>query len=121
MRDPVGPEPGGGKPVTRAEMTEHIVSPRVYLAVFAVLLLMTGTTTAVSFLDLGPWNTVVALGIAVFKATLVVLFFMHVKYSRRLTQIVIVGGLFWLAIMLVITMSDFMTRAWLPVFQRFEP
>jgi cytochrome c oxidase subunit 4 len=76
---------------------------------------MTATTTAIAFLDLGPWNTVVALGIAFVKATLVVLFFMHVKYSPRLTQVTIAGGLFWLAILIGITLSDFMTRGWLPV------
>ena len=96
-------------------MSEHIVPPRVYFAVFAALIVLTATTTAISFLDLGPWNTVVALGIAFLKATLVVLFFMHVKYSPRLTQIVIAGGLFWLAILLALTLSDFMTRGWLPI------
>jgi cytochrome c oxidase subunit 4 len=96
-------------------MSQHIVPPRVYFAVFGALIVLTATTTAVSFLDLGPWNTVVALGIAFLKATLVVLFFMHVKYSPRLTQIVIAGGLFWLAILLALTLSDFMTRGWLPI------
>ncbi len=104
-----------------AMTTGHIVSPRIYLFIFSILLLMTATTTAVSFVDLGPWNTVVALAIAVFKATLVVLFFMHVRYSRPLTGIVIGGGLFWLGILLLLTLSDFMTRGWLPVFTRFEP
>jgi cytochrome c oxidase subunit IV len=96
-------------------MSEHIVPRKVYFAVFTALIVMTATTTAISFLDLGPWNTVVALGIAFFKATLVVLFFMHVKYSPRLTQVTIAGGLFWLAIMITLTLSDFMTRGWLPV------
>ena len=94
-------------------MTEHVVPTKVYFAVFAALLVLTATTTAVSFLDLGPWNTVVALVIAFLKATLVVLFFMHVKYSPRLTQIVIAGGLFWLAILLALTLSDFLSRGWL--------
>ena len=85
-------------------MSEHIVPVRVYVTVFAILL--------VSAIDLGPWNTVVALAIAVFKASLVVLFFMHVKYSPRLIGVVIVGGLFWLAILLTITFSDFATRGW---------
>ena len=78
-------------------------------------MVLTATTTAVSFVDLGPWNTVVALAIAFLKATLVVLFFMHVKYSPRLTQITVGGGLLWLAILILITLSDFMTRGWLPV------
>src|SRR6266513_4537435 len=98
-------------------MTEHIVPVKVYAGVFLTLLAMTAITTLVSGIDLGPWNTVVALGIAVFKATLVVLFFMHVKYSPRLTAIVIAGGIFWLGILLVLTLSDFMSRDWLPAFQ----
>jgi cytochrome c oxidase subunit 4 len=93
-------------------MSEHIVPVRIYVTVFVALLVLTATTTAVSAIDLGPWNTVVALAIAVFKATLVVLFFMHVKYSPRLIGVVIVGGLFWLAILLAITFSDFATRGW---------
>jgi len=95
-------------------MSEQATSPKTYVAVFVALLVMTGITTAVSGIDLGPWNTVVALGIAVFKASLVVLFFMHVKDSPRLTATVIVGGLFWLLILLALTFSDFATRGWLP-------
>ena len=98
-------------------MTEHVVPRKVYFRVFVALLVLTATTTAVSFLDLGPWNTVVALAIAFLKATLVVLFFMHVKYSPRLTQVVIAGGLFWLAILLALTLSDFLSRGWLPVYR----
>ena len=92
---------------------EHVVPVKIYLTVFVVLLVMTATTTVVSGIDLGPWNTVVALAIAVFKASLVVLFFMHAKYSPRLTRVVIVGGLFWLAILLLLTFSDFVSRGWL--------
>jgi cytochrome c oxidase subunit 4 len=103
------------------ERGEHIVPVKVYVGVFLTLLLMTATTTAVSFVDMGPWNTVVALAIAFFKATLVVLFFMHIRYSRPLMSVVIAGGLFWLAILLALTLSDFMSRGWLPVFTRFEP
>ena len=95
-------------------MAQHVVPRKVYFAVFTALIVLTATTTAVSFLDLGPWNTVVALGIAFLKAALVVLFFMHVRYSPRLTQITIAGGLFWLAILIALTFSDFMTRGWLP-------
>ena len=86
---------------------------KIYVAVFATLLVMTATTTAISSLDLGAWNTVAALAIAFFKASLVVLFFMHVKYGSRLTQLVILGALLWLAILLVLTFSDFATRGWL--------
>ena len=94
-------------------MNEHVVPVKVYLAVFVTLLVMTAATTAISGVDLGPWNTVVALGIAVFKAALVVLFFMHAKYSPRLTHLVILTGIFWLALLLLITFSDFATRGWL--------
>jgi len=96
-------------------MSGHVVPRKVYYAVFAALLVLTAITTAVAFVDLGPWNTVVALGIAFLKATLVALFFMHVKYSSRLTQVVVAGGLFWLAILIVLTLSDFVSRGWLPV------
>ena len=96
-------------------MSEHVVPTKVYFAVFAALLVLTATTTAISFVDLGPWNTVVALGIAFVKATLVALFFMHVKYSPPLTRIVVAGGLFWLAILIALTLSDFMTRGWVPI------
>ena len=73
-------------------MSEHVVPVKIYVAVFVTLLVMTAATTAISGLDLGPWNTVVAFGIAVFKASLVILFFMHAKYSPRLTHMVILAG-----------------------------
>jgi len=94
-------------------VSEHVISVKVYVAVFVTLLVMTAATTAISGIDLGPWNTVVALGIAVFKASLVVLFFMHARYSPRLTHMVILAGLFWLALLLLITFSDFASRGWL--------
>ncbi len=102
-------------PEPRAESHEfgHVVPVKVYVAVFATLLIMTAATTAISGIDLGPWNTVVALGIAVFKASLVVLFFMHARYSPRLTHMVILAGIFWLALLLLITFSDFASRGWL--------
>ena len=93
-------------------MSEHVVPIRVYLTIFLVLLALTATTTAIAFVDLGPWNTVVALGIAVIKASLVVLFFMHLKYSPLLNRTVLLGGLFWLAIMIGLTLTDFATRGW---------
>ena len=93
-------------------MTEHIVPTRVYYTIFAVLMLCTGLTVWVAFLDLGALNTVAALAIAAFKTTLVVLFFMHVKYSTRLTWAVVAGSIFWLGILLALTMSDYLTRGW---------
>ena len=93
-------------------MAEHIVPTRVYYTIFAILMLCTGLTVWVAFLDLGALNTVAALVIAVFKATLVVLFFMHVKYSTRLTWAFVAGSIFWLGILLVLTMGDYLTRSW---------
>jgi cytochrome c oxidase subunit 4 len=66
----------------------------------------------VAYFDLGPFNTVAALGIAVFKALLVVLVFMHVRYSPKLTWAVAIGSIFWLGILLVLTMADYLTRVW---------
>ncbi len=95
-------------------MTGHVLPKRVYYIIFGILMLCTYLTVQIAFLDLGRLNTVAALLIAVFKATLVVLFFMHVKYSSRLTAVVIAGGIFWLLILLTLTLSDFATRGWLP-------
>ena len=91
-------------------MTPHVLPVRIYYAIFAVLMICTAITVGIAFVDLGPFNAVAALTIAVFKATLVVLFFMHVKYSTRLTWAVVVGSIFWLGILLTLTMSDYLTR-----------
>ena len=92
-------------------MSEHIVSPKIYAVIGGTLLLFTGITVYAAYVDLGPLNIVVALAIATFKATLVVLYFMHLRYSPKRTQLVIVSGIFWLAIMLFMTLSDYITRA----------
>jgi cytochrome c oxidase subunit IV len=94
-------------------MAAHVVAPRTYYLVFAALLVLTLLTVGASYLELGPLHTVVALLIAATKALLVVLFFMHVLYSPRLIWVVIGGSLFWLAIMLSLTLSDYWTRPWL--------
>ena len=75
-------------------------------------MVMTGITVLVAYYDLKAFNTVVAMSIAVFKGTLVVLYFMHVRYSSRLTKVIVVAGVFWLMIMLSLTLSDYMTRGW---------
>ena len=95
-------------------MSEHIVSVRIYLAVFLTLLTGTGLTVTAAFRDFpGPLNAVTALTIAVVKATLVVLYFMHVRYSSRLIGVIVASALFWLAIMFALTFSDYSTRHWL--------
>jgi cytochrome c oxidase subunit IV len=91
-------------------MAEKIIPISTYLVVFVLLLILTGTTCWISFLDLGRLNAIVALVIALIKALLVALYFMHVRYSSRLTSIVVMGSLFWLGIMLVLTMSDYLSR-----------
>ncbi len=97
-------------------MSEHIVYPRVYITIFLVLMVGTGLTVMAAFRDFpGPLNAVVALTIAVIKATFVVLYFMHVRYSSRLIWLVIAAALFWLVIMFALTISDYSTRSWLPV------
>jgi cytochrome c oxidase subunit IV len=93
-----------------AEHKEHIVSPKIYIVVLAALLLGTGVTVWAAYIDLGRWNIVLALTIAVTKMTLVILFFMHGKYSSRRTKLIIASGFFWLAIMLVLTLADYTTR-----------
>lgn len=96
-------------------MTEHIDSVRSYVYVFAALLVLTAVTTGVAYLDLGPLNVTAAVAIAVVKMLVVALYFMHVRYSSRLTRLVVGGGLLWLAILFLLTMADYVTRGWLPV------
>jgi cytochrome c oxidase subunit 4 len=95
-------------------MSEHIVSVRVYIAIFLALLVGTALTVAAAFFDF-PWrlNTIVALTIASVKATLVVLYFMHVRYSTRLVWVIVASALFWMGILFAFTFSDYFTRNWL--------
>jgi len=96
-----------------ARMSEHILPIRLYVTIWAALLCLTVTTAAVAFVDLGPFNTVVALVIASAKALLVVLFFMHVKYtSEKMTKVVFVAAIFWLLILLTLSLADYTTRLW---------
>jgi cytochrome c oxidase subunit 4 len=94
-------------------MATRPITPVTYFLVFAALLVLTLTTVLVALAPLGEWHTAAALAIAVVKATLVVLFFMHVLHSPRLTWVVIGGAVFWLGIMLVLTLSDYLSRGWL--------
>jgi len=94
-------------------MSEHIVPVRVYITIFAVLLIGTALTVVAAFVDF-PWrfNTIVALTIATIKATFVVLYFMHVRYSTRLIWVIFAAALFWMAILFALTFSDYQTRKW---------
>ena len=93
-------------------MSAHIGSLKVYFGVFMVLMLGTAATIYAAFQDLGALNAPIALVIATIKAIFVVLFFMHVKDSDRLTKITVTAGIFWLAILLTLTMTDFLSRIW---------
>jgi cytochrome c oxidase subunit IV len=104
----------GRTPHTFTGGSHHIMPKKIYFIIFAALLVGTAVTVQAAFVDLGPLNTVVALAIAVVKATLVVLFFMHVKYSSRLTKLVVAGGLVWLVILFGLTMEDYLSRKWIP-------
>ncbi len=113
------------------DQEHHIVSPAIYGSILLALLIFTGLTVWMSFIDLGDWhvgfslfgwhletglvlfwNPVVALAIACTKMTLVVLFFMHVKYSRRLTKLTVLSGFFVFLVLIGMTMTDYFTRAW---------
>ena len=94
-------------------MSDHAHSRAFSIALGAGLLVLTAVTVKAAFIDLGPWNPVVALLIAPVKATLVVLYFMHVKgASEKLTGVVVVSGFFFLAILLSLSLADYMTRSW---------
>jgi cytochrome c oxidase subunit 4 len=93
---------------------EHVVPIRIYVIIFATLLVLTAVTTAVAYVNLGPLNVVVMLLIAFFKASLVILYFMHVRFTSRLTQIAAVSGFAWLVILIGLTLSDELTRTIVP-------
>ena len=95
-------------------MSEHIVSVRVYITIFLVLLVGTALTVIAAYIDF-PWrfNTIVALTIATVKATFVVLYFMHVRYSTRLVWVIVIAAFFWMAILFAFTLADYFTRGWL--------
>ncbi len=93
-------------------MSEHIVSPKVYVAIFFALVIFTISTYTIAKIDLGPFNALVAIVIAAIKSTLVILFFMHVKYSPKMTKVTIVAGLCFLLILLALSMTDYISRSW---------
>jgi cytochrome c oxidase subunit 4 len=90
--------------------SEHVVGIGMYLVIFAALMVLTAITTGVAYVDLGPLNNIVMLGIAVLKATLVVLFFMHVRFNSRLTKMYAIAGFAWILLLFAFTLSDFATR-----------
>jgi cytochrome c oxidase subunit IV len=93
-------------------MSGHVSPKSTYYAVFGALMILTAITVGVAFIHLGTLNFPVALGIAIFKATLVILFFMHVKYSSRLTKMIVGMAFFFLAVLLLLTLTDYGSRGW---------
>jgi cytochrome c oxidase subunit 4 len=93
-------------------MSGHVSPTRVYYTIFGALLVLTAITVGVAFINLGRLNFTVAITIAIVKATLVVLFFMHAKYSSRLTKLVIGGSFFFLFCLFGLTLSDYLSRGW---------
>jgi cytochrome c oxidase subunit 4 len=93
-------------------MSGHVSPKSVYYSIFGALMVLTAITVFVAFIDLGALNFPVALGIAVTKATLVILFFMHAKWSSRLVKLVIGGAFFFLFVLLTLTMTDYLSRGW---------
>ncbi|MBZ5510317.1 MAG: cytochrome C oxidase subunit IV family protein [Acidobacteriia bacterium] len=97
-------------------MAEHVVSRKIYIVVWGALMVLMILTAGLSRINLGEWSTVVALAIAAIKALLVVLFFMHVRYeSQKMAWVFVVAGFFWLAILLTLTMTDYVSRGSLGV------
>jgi cytochrome c oxidase subunit 4 len=92
--------------------TQPIVGPKVYVAILFALLAGTALTVWASFIDLGFWNPVIALAIATTKMTLVLLYFMHLKYSTKLTKLAIAGGVFLFLTLVSMTLADYISRAW---------
>jgi cytochrome c oxidase subunit 4 len=94
-------------------MAGHISPLRTYYGIFAALMVLTAITVGVAFVNLGPFNFPVAISIAILKATLVILFFMHVKFSSHLTKLFIATGFFFLLILFTLTLTDYLSRGWL--------
>src|SRR4051812_44502271 len=95
-------------------MSGHVAPKSMYYAVFAALIVATALTVMVAFIYLGAMNNVLMLGIACTKALLAILFFMHVRWSTRLTWLVVASGFFWLLPLFGITVTDYLTRGWVP-------
>jgi cytochrome c oxidase subunit 4 len=96
-------------------MPDRVVAIRRYLVVCVALLALTGLTIGLAHLNLGGWNSAVAMAIAIIKAVLIALFFMHLRGSPAVTRLVALAALLWLGILLVGTMDDLLTRGWLPI------
>jgi cytochrome c oxidase subunit IV len=95
------------------EAVKPVVNPGAYVVVFAALLALTAGTVGLSYVDLGNWHSALGLTIAAIKALLILLFFMHVLHGKRLVWVIALSGLFWLGILISLTLTDYATRSWL--------
>ena len=98
------------------EHQHHVVPVRVYITIFLALMVFTALTVFASFKDFGPGNTIIAVSIAMLKATLVILYFMHVRYNDNIVRIAVFAGFLWLGVMIVLTLSDYIARGWLLIY-----
>jgi cytochrome c oxidase subunit IV len=102
-------------------MAETIVPKRTYFVVWGSLLILLAITVGVSYIPLGWFNPAAAVGIAAIKAVIIILYFMHVRYSSRVVWIFVGAGFFWLGIMFVLALSDYLTRGYLPTPTNWQP
>ena len=99
--------------VSHQDPMHHVTGKGTYYAIFAALMILTAITVGIAYLDLGALNVPVAFAIATVKATLVILFFMHVRHSTRLTWVIIIGSFLWLGVLFALTLSDYISRYWI--------
>jgi cytochrome c oxidase subunit 4 len=94
------------------EHEHHIVGPKTYLLILGTLMVLTATTTGAAFIDMGVFNPIIALAIAVLKAVLVILFFMHIRYSSKVMMLTVGAGFFTFLVLVTMTLSDYISRNW---------
>ena len=107
--------PGGRALPFRGSLMEDVVRPRVYLYTCIVLLALLAVTWAIAYVDLGPFNLIAALAVAIAKAIVIALFFMHIKGSSRLLHLAAIAGIIWLLFLISLTLGDYITRGWVPL------
>jgi cytochrome c oxidase subunit 4 len=90
----------------------HVVGPKTYLLILGALMVLTATTTGAAYLDMGVFNPIVALAIACLKAVLVILFFMHIRYSSKVMMLTVGAGFFTFLVLITMTLSDYISRNW---------
>src|ERR1700691_1943982 len=97
---------------TPTEHEHHVVGPKTYGLILIALLVLTATTTGAAFINMGIFSPVVAIGIACLKAVLVILFFMHIRYSSRVMMLTVGAGFFTFLVLITMTLSDYISRSW---------